>query len=96
MTLEDETGIVNAIIWPGVMEKFRKTVLGSRLILIEGRIQRADTIVHLIAGRLKDLTSWLDLLSGDDAAASAKTPRRGATHRHPRNLRVIPRSRDFR
>ena len=96
MTLEDETGIVNAIIWPGVMERFRKTVLGSRLILIEGRIQRADTIVHLIAGRLKDLTPWLDLLSEEDAAASAKTPRRGAPHRHPRNLRVIPKSRDFR
>ena len=96
MTVEDETGIVNAIIWPGVMEKFRKTVLGSRLVLIEGRIQRTDTIVHLIAGRLKDLTSWLDLLSGEDAAASPEAPRRTTTHRHPRNLRVIPKSRDFR
>ena len=96
MTLEDETGIVNAIIWPGVMERFRKTVLGSRLILIEGRIQRADTIVHLIAGRLKDLTPWLDLLSGEDAAARPETPRPASTRRHPRNLRVIPKSRDFR
>ena len=41
MTIEDETGIANIVVWPKVMEQFRKEVMGSRLILIEGKVQKS-------------------------------------------------------
>ncbi len=90
MTVEDETGTVNAIVRPAIMERFRKTAIGSRLVLIGGRIQRVDAVVHLVADGLTDLTSWLDFL-GEPGSAP-----RASAHGHPRDVRVIPRSRDFR
>ena len=105
MTLEDETGVVNIVVWPNVLERFRRAVLGGRLVLVRGRVQRAGEIVHLVAQRLDDLTHWLDLLTPDRGTAQPLTDnaaphggrRPAATPaRHPRNQRVIPRSRDFR
>ncbi|MXW93634.1 MAG: error-prone DNA polymerase [Rhodospirillaceae bacterium] len=98
MTLEDETGVVNIVVWPRVLERFRKAVLGARLALVRGRVQRAGEIVHLVADRLEDLTGWLDLLTPEDGAG-APPPAPGPVafpSRHPRNLRTIPKSRDFR
>ena len=55
MTLEDETGIANIVVWPKVMERFRKEVMGARLILVEGYIQSSpEKVVHLVAERLFD------------------------------------------
>src|SRR3974377_1921564 len=66
MTLEDETGIANIVVWPKVMERFRKEVMGSRLVLVEGRIQSSpEKVVHLVAERLIDRSA--DLLSLADA-----------------------------
>ena len=56
MTLEDESGVVNVVVWPNILEKYRQAVLGGRLVLVRGRIQRAGEIVHLVAARLDDLT----------------------------------------
>jgi error-prone DNA polymerase len=110
MTLEDETGIVNAVVWPKTMEAFRKVVLRGRLVTVKGRIQRAGDIVHLVADRLEDMTPWLALLSegGEalrqplDRADEVKRPSlrdeaylAATLARHPRNQRIIPRSRDF-
>ena len=95
MTLEDETGVVNIVIWSRVLESFRRAVLGARLILVRGRIQRTGDIVHLVADRLEDLTGWLDLLTPDDRTAPAPGPV-AFPQRHPRNVRTIPNSRDFR
>jgi error-prone DNA polymerase len=70
MTLEDETGIANVVVWPKVMERFRKEVMGSRLILIEGTIQSSEEkVVHLVAEKLFDRSSDLLDLAND-------TPRR--------------------
>ena len=107
MTLEDESGVVNVVVWPNILERYRQAVLGGRLVLVRGRIQRAGEIVHLVAARLDDLTHWLDLLtpeggamrpSPDPAVAGAGGGRKraAAPARHPRNQRAIPRSRDFR
>ncbi len=53
MTLEDETGIANIVVWPKVMEHFRKEVMGARLILVEGYIQSSpEQVTHLVAQRL--------------------------------------------
>ena len=110
MTLEDETGIVNVVVWPKVFDAFRPVVMGARMLMVRGRLQRAvdaeGGVVHLIAEHLADRTADLALLSegeppvkppmGDDAAKSGGDPRlRENRHHHPRDVRVLPRSRDF-
>ena len=107
MTLEDETGTVNIVVWPNILERYRPAVLGGRLALVRGRVQRAGEIVHLVAAHLEDLTHWLDLLTPDQSAVQPSAESAGAAprsdrrlaaspSRHPRNQRVIPNSRDFR
>ncbi len=109
MTLEDETGIANIVIWPKVMARFRKEVMGSRLIMVEGRVQSSpDKVVHLVAERLIDRTADLTGLANDALRYSFAEPGdadgAGREHssdepvprsRHPRNVRILPRSRDF-
>jgi error-prone DNA polymerase len=114
MTLEDETGIANIVVWPKVMEKFRKEVMGSRLILIEGYIQSSpEQVTHLVAQRMidrsRDLIGLADDLSRRKAAVPAgpalieplNDDRRDHEDspaqkvRHPRNVRILPPSRDF-
>ncbi|MFJ1253685.1 error-prone DNA polymerase [Cupriavidus sp. CuC1] len=59
MTIEDETGTVNVIVWPSVMEQFRKEVLGARLVGVYGQWQCEGEVRHLVAQRLVDLTALL-------------------------------------
>lgn len=114
MTLEDETGIANVVVWPKVMERFRKEVMGARLVLVEGKIQSSpEKVVHLVAERMIDRSS--DLIGLADDAPGSKPPvsagsapieplnddrRDHPDHpaqkiRHPRNVRILPPSRDF-
>ncbi len=103
ITLEDETGVLNLVVWPAVLQQFRRVVMTSRLLLARGRIQRSpEGIVHLVAERLVDRTADLDRLGvrSPRQPAFADTPpfkrHVQALPRHPRNVRVIPKSRDFR
>ena len=59
MTLEDETGICNSVVWPKTLERFRRIVMTARLIVISGRIQRYEDIIHVVSGRLEDRSDWL-------------------------------------
>jgi error-prone DNA polymerase len=114
MTLEDETGIANIVVWPAVMEKYRKEVMGARLILIEGYIQSSpEHVTHLVAQRMFDRSHDLIGLANDalgrkhpvpagpalieplndDRRDHADTPAQKI--RHPRNVRILPPSRDF-
>jgi error-prone DNA polymerase len=114
MTLEDETGIANIVVWPKVMERFRKEVMGSRLILVEGTIQSSpEKVVHLVAERLFDRSHDLLDLANDTPRRKHALPvapalieplnddrRDHPDHpaqkiRHPRNVRILPPSRDF-
>ena len=63
MTIEDETGIANAVVWPNALERFRKVVMTARLILIRGRIQRHQDIIHVVSARLEDRSDWLGELT---------------------------------
>jgi error-prone DNA polymerase len=63
MTIEDETGVANSVVWPNTLERFRRIVMAARLILIIGRIQRHEDIIHIVATRLEDRSDWLTLLS---------------------------------
>ncbi len=133
ITLEDETGVANLVVWPDLMEKQRRVIMGARLIEVRGRVEYDDEVIHVIAAHLTDATQDLHHLSEDllpasaaraDHVANPLTNRRkgqeekgteagpfapdeafetpGPGHRdcgyprgHPRDLRVIPRSRDF-
>ncbi|WP_158818581.1 error-prone DNA polymerase [Methylocapsa sp. S129] len=63
MTIEDETGIANVIVWPKVFERLRPIVIGARFVAVTGKLQSEAGVIHLIADRLEDLTSMLGLLS---------------------------------
>ena len=130
ITLEDETGIVNVVLWQDRFDKYRPVVMGSRMMLVKGVVQRAEGVVHLIGEHLEDLTGELALLSDPglsralkqasagsakknnrfllpaDAAKSSPDPRekprddpkerpKSVRWRHPRNVRVLQKSRDF-
>ena len=63
MTLEDETGIANVIVWPKAFERLRAIVLGARFVAVTGKLQNEQGVIHVIAERMEDLTPWLGLLS---------------------------------
>lgn len=62
LTLEDETGVVNIIVWRKIYEQFRRAVIAGRLLRVTGRLQRADGVVHVIAETIEDISPMLDLL----------------------------------
>src|SRR5262249_21308842 len=72
-TLEDETGIANIVVWPKVMEQYRKEVMGARLVLVEGYIQSSpEEVTHLVAQRMIDRSHDLIGLAND--ALTRKPP----------------------
>ncbi|SHI67056.1 OB-fold nucleic acid binding domain-containing protein [Shimia gijangensis] len=62
ITLEDETGVVNVIVWRKLYEHFRRAVISGRLLRITGRIQRENNVTHVIAENVEDISSLLDSL----------------------------------
>jgi error-prone DNA polymerase len=78
MTLEDETGIANTIVWPPVFETFRPVVLGARLVSVTGRLQNEYGVIHVVADRIDDLTPLLRRLNSAGpliAAAATVMPK---------------------
>ena len=65
MTLEDETGVANTIVWPKTLEAYRRIVMSARLILVRGRVQRHEGIIHVVCQSLEDQTGWLGQLMDD-------------------------------
>ena len=136
ITIEDETGIVNLVVWPDMMERYRKVIMGSRLMEVHGRVEYDDEVIHVIATHLADATHALHRLSEDLMPATIARadhcnnplPSRWGPHGvllkgeedsspprpsdwtppppgnrdcgypargHPRDVRIIPPSRDF-
>ncbi len=131
ITLEDETGVINLVVWPDLKEKQRTVVMGARLMEVRGRVEYDDEVIHVIAQHMTDATQDLHRLSDDllnapvaradhvnspltgkinprdDLRSGAEDPADQAirprdlidqlpnTRGHPRNLRIIPKSRDF-
>ncbi len=111
VTIEDETGITNALMWARDFEANRRAVMASRLMVLHGVIQRSEEgVVHLMTTRVDDRTHELKRLSEDHQPTltlsradvflhpqhprgpdGSQTPR----HSHPRDVRVLPKSRDF-
>jgi error-prone DNA polymerase len=66
VTIEDEHGIANLVVWPKVFEAHRRIVMGARLLGVRGRIQREGLVIHLVAERLWDWSAELDTISEID------------------------------
>ena len=139
ITLEDETGVINLVVWPDLKEKQRTVVMGARLMEVRGRVEYDDEVIHVIAHHMTDASAELYKLSDDmlnaptaradhvnhplpskfgprtdqreDLASGEADPYRkpvepweepsphskecGFSGGHPRDARIIPRSRDF-
>jgi error-prone DNA polymerase len=103
ITIEDETGVANLVVWPALFEKQRKIVMGARLMAVHGIVQKDpdSDVIHVVAATLEDHTQLLSHLSDHsllpstlekaDHAGSWGHPRSS----HPRNIRIVPKSRDF-
>ncbi len=102
ITIEDETGVANLVIWPDLFERQRKIVMGARLMAVHGMVQKDpdSDVIHVVAGRLEDHTGHAQHLSDDhlpsnlekrDSVGSWGKP----PSRHPRNVEIVPKSRDF-
>jgi len=59
LTLEDESGFINVVVWPNLGEKFRPIVRQATLLGVAGHVQKSDGVIHLIARELVDLSHWL-------------------------------------
>jgi len=92
MTVEDETGVANLVLWPDVFERLRPVAMGARMVLARGKVQTAEGVTHLVVEELEDWTPMLGHLSPDAAPGSGHAP---TQRRHPRDVRVLPGSRDF-
>jgi error-prone DNA polymerase len=98
ITIEDETGAANLIVWPKVAERYRKVVLGAKVIHCEGILQKESNVIHVVSRRLADCTAMLQRIhSGrnDHAAygpASEERIRKSASSKWTDTLK----SRDFR
>ncbi len=112
VTIEDETGITNGLMWARDFEANRRAVMASRLMVLEGVIQRSEEgVTHLMTARVQDRTEMLRLLSEDHALEPplarvdevirpvlTRSPDARIHHpraTHPRDVRVLPKSRDF-
>jgi error-prone DNA polymerase len=136
MNIEDESGVANIVVWKKLRDIYRKEVMQARLVAVEGIVQRAGDVIHVVARRVIDRTSDLSLLAengvtdfaaplaradevarpvDEDGRVKRKRARAGALSNnqplplpatglpsalpargsHPRNVRVIPKSRDF-
>ncbi len=82
VTLEDETGIANAIVWPDVFARYRRILLDSTLLGIIGKVQTESNVTHIIADRLIDLSPRLHMLSSLDGEFEATLSRADAV-KHP-------------
>jgi error-prone DNA polymerase len=87
VTLEDETGVANAVVWKDRFEADRNVVMTASFLVVHGRVQRAENVIHVVAERFTDLSAELALLKEDPAAPAPRV-------RHRTSGR-LQRSRDF-
>lgn len=103
ITIEDETGVANLVVWPKVMAAFRKVIMTARVMQVEGRMQRdpVSGVTHVVVDSLVDRTDVLHRLADRPVALPLSRadevvrPIPAPTHRHPRDAKIIPGSRDF-
>ncbi len=103
ITLEDEAGVANLVIWPKLFETWRAIIMSARLLVVKGRVQSDGRVIHVVAEGLENGTDRLDALAQEKVPATFArgdevihpVPGQVGGRRHPRDVRVIPKSRDF-
>ncbi|MEH6738454.1 MAG: error-prone DNA polymerase [Sulfitobacter sp.] len=104
ITLEDEDGVGNLVIWPKLFEHFRALIMTARLLVVHGRVQTDGRVIHVVADRLENRTDRLDGLAdehvpmrqiGGESPPQARPNHVAGGRKHPRDVRIIPKSRDF-
>ncbi|MBU1376140.1 MAG: error-prone DNA polymerase [Alphaproteobacteria bacterium] len=73
MTLEDETGIANVVVWKDTFEKHRRTVMSASFLIVQGQVQRAGEVIHVVAEDFIDLTGRLSELREDQREIAARS-----------------------
>lgn len=95
MTLEDETGVANAIIWPKIFERFRPVIMGARMVSVTGLLQNEAGVIHIVAEEIEDLSFLFRRLSDGPVDIDAAMPtdevrhpvsERSIRQRHPRDV----------
>ena len=71
VTIEDESGHANLVLWPDLFARQRPMVFAARMLSCRGRVQREGEVIHVVAEQLEDLTPWLSRVS--QATQSADT-----------------------
>ncbi|MEH6404724.1 MAG: error-prone DNA polymerase [Sneathiella sp.] len=97
MTLEDETGTANVIVWPKKFEIYRRIILSARLVLIEGELQKEQDVIHIITHHVEDLSEELIRLTEETITGEPQQARLAKPNlsRHPRSTSVMPKGRNF-
>ena len=83
MTIEDETGTANIIVWPKIFERLRTVVIGARFVSVTGRLQNESDVIHVVADHVQDLTPMLSLLSNAGSADLSPLARADEIKRPP-------------
>ena len=81
ITIEDETGFANLIVWPAVFEQQRRLILNASMLACHGRVQREGEVIHVITDRIEDLSGLLRSV-GEREETLAVRPGRGDEARH--------------
>ena len=89
MTLEDETGIANIVVWRHMLERYRPIVMGGRLVAIRGKVQREQAVIHVVADEIADLSHLLDGLGQVDPFA-IEVARADEVRRNTRDNHISP------
>jgi error-prone DNA polymerase len=87
ITLEDETGIANIVVWPKTLERYRRIVMAARLLRVTGRLQRQGIVAHLVAERIEDYSHLLDTLHETDTLKPPRAPADGFAQLPPPDSR---------
>ncbi|QTD57394.1 error-prone DNA polymerase [Parasphingorhabdus cellanae] len=98
VTLEDETGVANILIWARLFERYRRPIMSARLMKVRGEVQKSkEGVIHIIASHVEDCTDSLDKIATakQDIKSEDIQTEFPANRGHPRNVRILPRSRDF-
>ncbi|WP_299652908.1 error-prone DNA polymerase [uncultured Jannaschia sp.] len=101
VTLEDESGVINVVIWPDLFARARKAIMSARLMAVHGHVQFDDAVIHVVAHEIVDRNDALQRLSTDELTADVargdhvRHPLPAHASRHPRDVSAIPKSRDF-
>ena len=72
ITIEDETGLANLIVWPRIFEKYRNKILSSSIIFVKGYVQRENNVIHLISKHFWDIKQKPNLANERDISDSKK------------------------